>query len=77
MASYATYALQRLAGKVDDGYTLLDQMLTQLDPEQWQTAVVGEDAPDFTLISTTGESVRLSDYRGQKSVALYFMLADW
>lgn len=31
----------------------------------------GEQAPDFTLSSTAGESVSLSDYRG-KSVLLYF-----
>jgi len=34
---------------------------------------VGELAPDFTLSDTTGRvSVRLSDFRGKKPVALVF-----
>jgi len=32
---------------------------------------VGEPAPDFTLTSIDGETVRLSDYRG-KNVVLFF-----
>ncbi len=33
---------------------------------------VGRRAPDFTLIDTHGEKVRLSDYRGHKHVVLVF-----
>ncbi|MEK4075230.1 thioredoxin-dependent thiol peroxidase [Paenibacillus sp. FSL M7-0656] len=36
---------------------------------------VGELAPDFELPSSTGESVKLSDYRGQR-VLLYFYPKD-
>jgi peroxiredoxin len=32
-------------------------------------------APDFELESHTGERVRLSSYRGTRSVALFFMRA--
>jgi peroxiredoxin Q/BCP len=32
---------------------------------------VGEQAPEFELLSDAGEPVRLSDFRGQK-VILYF-----
>ena len=39
------------------------------------TVQVGEEAPDFTLPSLSGEEVRLSDYRGKKLVL--FMWASW
>lgn len=31
---------------------------------------VGDTAPDFTLLSDQGKTVKLSDYRGKKSVLL-------
>ncbi len=33
---------------------------------------VGTAAPDFTLTDTTGQPVRLSDFRGRKNVVLAF-----
>ena len=33
---------------------------------------VGQPAPDFTLPAHTGESVALSQYKGQKNVVLSF-----
>lgn len=42
-----------------------------------KTAVkVGDVAPDFTLVSQTGESVSLKDVLGQKAVVLYFYPKD-
>jgi AhpC/TSA family len=35
----------------------------------------GDKAPDFTMHSTIGESVRLSDYQGKKNVMLFFFVA--
>ena len=35
---------------------------------------VGDKAPDFTLPSTTGEKISLSEYRGKKPVVLFFYL---
>ncbi len=38
---------------------------------------VGEPAPDFTLASTTGGDISLSDFRGKKFVLLEFYGADF
>lgn len=37
-----------------------------------RSALLGMDAPDFTLPSSNGNTVSLSDYRGKKNVLLYF-----
>ncbi|CBN58938.1 MULTISPECIES: peroxiredoxin [Kamptonema] len=37
---------------------------------------VGETAPDFTLPSQTGSPVSLKDFRGKKSVVVYFYPKD-
>ncbi len=37
---------------------------------------VGKKAPDFSLTSTSGETISLSDYIGRKSVVLYFYPKD-
>ncbi len=36
---------------------------------------IGDMAPDFTLPSTQGKPVKLSDYRGKKNVVLAFFPA--
>ena len=38
---------------------------------------VGEKAPDFTLPSTTGEQISLSQFQGKKPVLLEFYVADF
>jgi cytochrome oxidase Cu insertion factor (SCO1/SenC/PrrC family) len=38
---------------------------------------VGESAPDFTLPSTTGEEISLSEFRGKKHVLLEFYGVDF
>jgi cytochrome oxidase Cu insertion factor (SCO1/SenC/PrrC family) len=38
---------------------------------------VGDKAPDFTLPSTTGEKISLSQFRGKKVVLLEFYGADY
>lgn len=38
---------------------------------------VGDKAPDFTLQSTMGEKVSLSDYAGKKNVVLAFYFLNW
>jgi peroxiredoxin Q/BCP len=36
---------------------------------------VGDNAPDFVMHSTVGETLRLSDYEGKKHVLLFFFVA--
>jgi len=38
---------------------------------------VGDRAPDFSLVSTTGEKISLSQFRGKKIVLLEFYGADF
>jgi cytochrome oxidase Cu insertion factor (SCO1/SenC/PrrC family) len=33
---------------------------------------VGDEAPDFTLVDTAGQKVKLSDFRGKSNVVLAF-----
>lgn len=40
------------------------------------TVAERQPAPDFTLPSSTGGEISLSDYRGSKSVVLYFYPKD-
>lgn len=38
---------------------------------------IGDKAPDFTLPSTTGEKISLSQFRGKKPVLVEFYVADF
>lgn len=38
---------------------------------------VGQTAPEFTLKSHAGKTVRLSDYRGNRNVILVFFPLAW
>ncbi len=38
--------------------------------------VIGKMAPDFTLPATTGENITLRQYKGKKTVVLYFYPKD-
>ena len=38
---------------------------------------VGDPAPDFTLPTFDGDTVTLSDYRGEKTVLLVFYRGHW
>jgi peroxiredoxin len=38
---------------------------------------VGDTAPDFELKSHLGDTVKLSDFKGQKNVFIAFYPLDW
>ena len=67
------YALERNGQTIDAAVVkqLKDWPTNQLD-----TAALGKLAPDFELTSLSGEKVRLSDFRGKKSVVLVFVYGD-
>jgi peroxiredoxin len=54
--------------------TAASALLAQINPPKTQLKV-GDEAPDFTLPSTTGQPVKLSDFRGKKNVVLAFFPA--
>ena len=37
-----------------------------------QSPEIGDRAPDFNLVSVSGDEIRLSDYKGKKNVILTF-----
>ena len=51
--------------------------LALMSPHGTIAVEVGEQAPDFTLPSTTGEQIRLSEFRGKKLVLLEFYGVDF
>lgn len=73
----AAWALPRVMKGEEVGDALQKIAKSNFDKSQIATAVVGKAAPDFSLMADTGETVRLSDFRGKKPVVLVFMLADW
>jgi len=46
-------------------------------PPMAEALEVGDEAPDFTLRSTTGEKISLSQFRGKRLVLLEFYGADF
>jgi cytochrome oxidase Cu insertion factor (SCO1/SenC/PrrC family) len=57
--------------------TVLGLTLVAVGPGSARAVEVGEPAPAFTLASTTGADISLSDFRGKKWVLLEFYGADF
>jgi len=51
-------------------------MLARVTASESRLPEVGQPAPDFTLTSTEGTDVRLSNFKGKQSVVLYFYPRD-
>ena len=54
----------------------LGAALASYDLTTMDTAVVGKPAPDFSLADASGETYRLSQFRGNKAVLLTFIIQD-
>ena len=67
------YAIERDGAAVDPAIV---ESLTDWDPATINSATIGQPAPDFELQSAQGETIRLSDYRGEKAVVLVFVYGD-
>jgi len=67
------YALERDSTRTGDEVTA---MLRDWDPQQLDTARVGQPAPDFELASISDQRIRLSDFRAKKAVVLVFVYGD-
>jgi peroxiredoxin len=57
--------------------TVLGMTLVAVGSGPARAVEVGETAPAFTLPSTTGADISLSDFRGKKWVLLEFYGADF
>jgi HEAT repeat protein len=55
----------------------LRKALADYDLRNLDSARIGQTAPDFTLTDFTGKTVRLSQFRGKKTVVLRFILFDY
>jgi cytochrome oxidase Cu insertion factor (SCO1/SenC/PrrC family) len=56
-------------------FLLLLGLVTGMSPVS--ALEVGQRAPDFTLQSTTGKTISLSQFKGKKSVLLQFYSMDF
>jgi len=56
---------------------VLGMCLIAIGPRPARAVEVGEPAPGFSLPSTTGRDISLSDFRGKKWVLLEFYGADF
>ena len=67
------YAIERKQQLVKSAVA---KKLADFDVKQINTAKVGQPAPDFTLVSADGETVRLEQFRGKQAVVLVFIYGD-
>jgi AhpC/TSA family len=73
--SKGTRHMPRYAGPPLAVAVLLMSLSLWLRPTAAPAIDVGDQAPDFVMHSTVGETVQLSAYRGKKNVLLFFFPA--
>ena len=67
-----------LAKRIKSLFLLGMFLLSMLGVTSMAAAVeIGEKAPDFTLPSTTGEKISLSQFQGKQHILLEFYVADF
>jgi hypothetical protein len=65
-----------LRGEYPKNEPAIRKALSTFDPATIDSARLGQLAPDFALPDPSGKIVRLSDFRGKKSVVLVFLAED-
>ncbi len=48
-----------------------------LPPTELDRVKVGDIAPDFSLVAYSGDTITLSDFRGERNVVLVFYRGHW
>ena len=70
---HLNYAKERKGERVE---AAVIKRLTDWNPATMDSAILGKLAPDFELKAATGETVKLSSYRGKSAVVLVFVYGD-
>ena len=73
----AKTARERLVNGPECGSSVRDATHSAEDFGQLAAPKVGEAAPEIDAVSSDGERVRLSSFRGKHPVVVLFQLADW
>ncbi|HMO15885.1 MAG TPA: HEAT repeat domain-containing protein [Pirellulaceae bacterium] len=67
------YALERNGERFSDEWIA---RLGEMDSADIDSAVINQPAPEFTLVSVTGETISLQDFRDKSHVILVFIYGD-
>ena len=70
---HISYAMERKNAGIDPAVV---RSLTEWNAATINSAATGKLAPDFELASATGETIRLSQFRGKRLVVLVFVYGD-
>jgi|GEM_PF-1465781 len=70
---HVNYAIERAGTKLDEETR---ETLSKWDSNKIASAMVGEQAPDFTLETANGGKVSLAEFKGKSAVVLVFIYGD-